>query len=66
MGFSKQLTGNFAAGFVFFAGLAVVVCAVLYVAQRYWVGKWVSKGGRALTAARADQGIGAMYPAGGD
>ncbi len=66
MGFSKQLTGNFAAGFTFFAGLAVVVCAVLYVAQRYWVGKWVSKGGRALTAAHADQGMGAMYPASGN
>lgn len=48
MGYSKQSTGSFAGGFAFFAVLAVIVCVVLFIAQRHWVGKWVGKGGRAL------------------
>ncbi len=49
-GLSKQATGSFAAGFAFFALLAVGVCAVLYAAQKHWVGRWIGRGGRALTA----------------
>ena len=54
MGYSKQSTGSFGSGFVFFAALAVVVCVVLFVAQRSWVGRWVGRGGRALPASRTD------------
>ena len=51
MGQSLTLTGSYAGGFAFFAVLTVVVCGVLHIAQRHWVGKWVSKGGRALPSA---------------
>lgn len=54
MGFSKQSTGSFTAGFTFFACLAIVVCAVLFVAQRKWTRTWVGRGGRALVSGAAD------------
>jgi Nitrate/nitrite transporter len=44
----KQYTGSFATGFVIYAVLAAIILAVLMVAQRDWVGKWVGKGGKAL------------------
>jgi MFS transporter, NNP family, nitrate/nitrite transporter len=55
MGLSKQNTGSFAAGFAFFAVLAAAVCGVLYLAQRHWVGRWIGKGGRALTVASGEE-----------
>lgn len=58
MGLSKQSTGSFTAGFVFFAALAVVVCIVLYVAQKYWVGRWIGRGGRVLSDARGGAAYG--------
>jgi NNP family nitrate/nitrite transporter-like MFS transporter len=60
MGLSKQLTNSFAAGFAFFAVLSVAVCVMLYVAQRYWVGRWIGRGGRVLETTRA----GTVYPSG--
>lgn len=51
MGFSKQYTGSFSAGFVFFAGFALVVLLVLRYFQRQWVGKWVGPNGRVLAPA---------------
>jgi NNP family nitrate/nitrite transporter-like MFS transporter len=50
MGFSKQSTDSYGLGFAFFAGLAIVVLAILYVAQKKWTRSWVGKGGRALPA----------------
>ncbi|MCC0008006.1 MAG: NarK/NasA family nitrate transporter [Hyphomicrobiaceae bacterium] len=51
MGFSKQYTGSFSAGFAFFAGFALVVLLVLRYFQRQWVGKWVGPNGRVLAPA---------------
>ena len=48
MGLSKQYTGSFALGFVIYAGIAATVLAVLIFVSRYWVGKWIGKGGKAL------------------
>jgi MFS transporter, NNP family, nitrate/nitrite transporter len=59
MGFSKQYTGGFSAGFVFFAGFALVVLLFLRYFQRGWVGKWVGPHGRVLnpeTAAATGRG----------
>lgn len=49
MGLSKQYTGTFAWGFLSFAGFAIIVFIILRVAQKRWAGKWVDKGGKALT-----------------
>ena len=60
MGFSKQYTGSFAVGFVIYACLAGLVLAILMVVQRYWVGKWIGKGGKALSTSPAlAPGVGA-------
>ena len=60
MGFSKQYTGSFAVGFVIYACLAAAVLGVLLFVQRYWVGKWIGKGGKALTTSAAlAPGVGA-------
>ena len=58
---SKTLTGSFAGGFGFFALLAVVVCGILYLAQRHWVGKWVAKGGKAIPASGMVTGASGIY-----
>ncbi len=60
MGLSKQYTGAYATGFVIYAGIAATVLAVLLFVSRYWVGKWIGKGGKALTSS-ADMapGVGA-------
>ncbi len=60
MGLSKQHTGSFATGFVIYACLAGAVLAILMFVQRYWVGKWIGKGGKALTTSTAmAPGVGA-------
>jgi NNP family nitrate/nitrite transporter-like MFS transporter len=48
MGLSQQWTGGFAAGFAFFAVLALVVFGVLRAVQRNWVGRWIGSNGRAV------------------
>jgi NNP family nitrate/nitrite transporter-like MFS transporter len=47
MGLSKQNTGNYHWGFMAFAIIAVIVFAVLRIAQVKWTKTWVEKGGRA-------------------
>ena len=48
MGISKQYTGSFATGFVIYACIAGAVLGIFMVVQRYWIGKWIGKGGKAL------------------
>ncbi len=60
MGISKQYTGSFATGFVIYACIAGAVLAILMVVQRYWIGKWIGKGGKALgTSTHLAPGVGA-------
>ena len=47
MGLSKQYTGSYAWGFVFFAALAVAVLLMMRVMQNRWTRTWAEKGGRA-------------------
>ena len=48
MAYSKQHTGSYAGGFIAFAVLAAAILVVLRIVQRYWIGKWIAPGGRAL------------------
>jgi MFS transporter, NNP family, nitrate/nitrite transporter len=50
LGFSKQHTGSFSAGWISYAALAVVVLIVMRIVARRWTRTWVGKGGRALDA----------------
>ncbi len=60
MGLSKQYTNSYATGFVVYACIAGVVLAVLMVVQRFWIGKWIGKGGKALsTSPNLAPGVGA-------
>ena len=49
MGLSKQFTGSFSAGFIFFAALALAVLVFLRFYHSRWVGKWIGPNGRVLT-----------------
>jgi NNP family nitrate/nitrite transporter-like MFS transporter len=57
LGYSKQHTGSYADGFFAFAGLTGLVLIALRIAQRYWVGKWIAPGGRALVRSLSNDGI---------
>ena len=57
LGYSKQHTGSYADGFFAFAGLTALVLIALRIAQRYWVGKWIAPGGRALVQSLSPDGI---------
>ena len=60
MGQSKQLTGSYATGFVIYACIAGAVLAALTLVSRLWIGKWIGKGGRALSTSPAmAPGVGA-------
>ncbi len=60
MGLSKQYSGSFALGFVIYAGIAASVLVALTIVSRYWVGKWIGKGGKALSTSPAlAPGVGA-------
>ena len=50
LAYSKTHTGSYAGGFIAFAGCAAVILVVLRIVQRFWIGKWIAPGGRALTA----------------
>jgi NNP family nitrate/nitrite transporter-like MFS transporter len=50
LAYSKQHTGSYSGGFIAFAGLAAAILVVLRIVQRFWVGKWIAPGGRALPA----------------
>ena len=60
MGLSKQWTGSFAGGFMFFAVLAIAVLLALRSVQRGWVGAWIGPNGRVITPASAGA---AAFPA---
>ncbi len=47
MGFSKQWTGTYAWGFLFYAALSTVVLVALMLLQRHWTRTWVGPWGRA-------------------
>jgi NNP family nitrate/nitrite transporter-like MFS transporter len=47
MGFGKQYLGSYAAGFLFFALLALLVLGLLRLVQAGWTRTWVGRGGRA-------------------
>ncbi len=51
LGFSKQHTGNFGAGFVGYAAFALLVLLMLRLVSRRWTGRWIARGGRALVSA---------------
>jgi NNP family nitrate/nitrite transporter-like MFS transporter len=42
LGFAKQLTGSFSAGFLIFAGLALVAFAGLILVKARWRSTWTS------------------------
>ena len=60
MGLSKQFTGSFASGFLFFAALAFVVLIALRYFQRGWVGNWVGPNGRVLARETREAPVGAV------
>ncbi|WP_279358091.1 MFS transporter [Methylobacterium indicum] len=51
MGLSKQYTGGFAAGFLFYAAFTAIVLGGLALWSRRWVGVWVGPRGKVLAAA---------------
>ncbi|GJD48119.1 Nitrate transporter [Methylobacterium crusticola] len=62
MGLSKQYTGGFAVGFLFYAAFTAVVLGCLALWSRKWVGQWVGPRGKVLApagtaAAPASQGM---------
>ncbi len=52
LAYSKQHYGSYAGGFIAFAVLAAVILVVLRIVQRFWIGKWIAPGGRALSTAQ--------------
>jgi len=65
MGFSKEYTSGFGAGFLFYAAFAVVVCGVMLAVKRSWTTTWVGPWGRArVTTNRAYPVQGATMGAG--
>ncbi len=50
MGYSKQLTGTFAWGFLIYAALSAIVLGGLMLLQRKWTSNWVGPWGRATPA----------------
>jgi len=55
MGFSKQYTGGFATGFLFYSAFSAVVLAGLFIWQKKWTKTWIGPWGRALTVAPAPE-----------
>ena len=68
LAYAKQHTGSYAGAFIGFAALAAAVLVLLFVVQRYWIGKWIAPGGRALvrvpvtTSATPPPGMGLPDP----
>jgi NNP family nitrate/nitrite transporter-like MFS transporter len=59
MGLSKQYTGDFATGFLAYAGLSALVLGGLTLWQRKWTRSWVGPWGRAAAPQYAAAGVGA-------
>jgi NNP family nitrate/nitrite transporter-like MFS transporter len=59
MGLSKQWTGSFAGGFLFYAGLSAIVLGALFIWQRSWTKTWVGPWGRALAPAPSEYAMSA-------
>jgi MFS transporter, NNP family, nitrate/nitrite transporter len=64
MGLSKQHFGTYAWGFVLFAGLSVLMLAVMRVMQIRWTRTWAERGGRARRHAPAARSDAASYSIG--
>ncbi|MCF4127412.1 MFS transporter [Methylobacterium sp. SyP6R] len=65
MGLSKQYTGGFAAGFLFYAAFTAVVLGCLALWSRKWVGVWVGPRGKVLAQAGAEAPAQQETPIGG-
>ncbi len=63
LAYSKQHSGSYAGGFIAFAGLATLILIALRIVQRFWIGKWIAPGGRALVSTPYGQ-VPAGYTAG--
>jgi MFS transporter, NNP family, nitrate/nitrite transporter len=61
MGWSKQLLGSYAWGFVLFAVLSLVMLVVMRRMQIRWTRTWAEKGGRARPAEHTPQERGAVF-----
>lgn len=59
LSFSKQHTGTFRAGFIFYAALAFGTLGMLRLVSRTWTRTWVGPGGRALVAGQEMEAIAA-------
>lgn len=60
MGLTKQYFGSYAGGFFLFAGLALLVLAVLRLMQSRWTRTWAGAGGRARTRPSFETALGAQ------
>lgn len=59
LGLSRQYTASYRAGFIVYAGLAVVILVMLLRVSKEWTNSWVGRGGRALEPMRRIEGIAA-------
>jgi NNP family nitrate/nitrite transporter-like MFS transporter len=48
LGQSRQHTGSYAAGFICYGILALLILGLMRVVSRQWTGTWIAAGGRAL------------------
>lgn len=48
MGYSKQSTGSYGAGFIIYGATAIASLVALVLIQHKWTSSWVGKGGKAL------------------
>jgi NNP family nitrate/nitrite transporter-like MFS transporter len=55
LGQSKQHTGSYAAGFICYAILALLVLGLMRIVSRKWTRTWIAFGGRALAPASSDE-----------
>ncbi len=55
LGQSKQHTGSYRTGFVFYAVLALAILILMRLVARRWTQTWVGRGGRALVPGSASQ-----------
>ena len=56
LGYAKQHTGSFRAGWIAYALLAFLILGMLRIVARTWTRTWAGPGGRALPSSRATTG----------